>query len=262
MILLDILLNFLLQVVFTIGVIVLFGFLIALCNRKFYANFGGAGTVVCYITGFIGTPVHELSHALFCLLFGHKITEIKLFQINSDDGTLGYVRHTYNPKNIYQRIGNFFIGVAPIIVISALLFLLAWLLLPSFVDVLGRVPGQADPDAPLSVFRFIPSVIAAFFSLIVSWQWWVFFVVGIFLALHMTLSGADIKNALGGILFLLIVVLIVDVIVGLISGNALSVMTGGIMSVGMGLFCFLLLALMISVIALLLSFFARLRRKR
>ena len=93
---LDILLGFLLQILFTIGLIVLVGFLIALCNKKFYSNLGGLGMTACYVTGCIGTPIHELSHALFCLIFGHKITEIKLFQINSDDGTLGYVKHSYN----------------------------------------------------------------------------------------------------------------------------------------------------------------------
>ena len=79
----DILLSFLLQIAFTVGIIVLFGFLIALCNKKFYANFGSRALRVCYITGAIGTPLHESAHALMCLLFGHKIVEIKFFQINS-----------------------------------------------------------------------------------------------------------------------------------------------------------------------------------
>ena len=81
---LDIFISFLLQVAFTVGIIFLFGWLIALCNKVFYSNFGRYGHIVCYITGFIGTPIHELSHALFCLIFGHKILEIKLFQISDD----------------------------------------------------------------------------------------------------------------------------------------------------------------------------------
>ena len=101
----DILVCYLLQIVFTVGLIVLFGFLIAFCNKRFYANFGNYGRAVCYITGAIGTPLHECAHALFCLIFGHKVTEIKLFQINAADGTLGYVNHSYNPKNIYHKVG-------------------------------------------------------------------------------------------------------------------------------------------------------------
>ena len=59
----EILKNFALQNLVTIGAIVLFGFLIAMCNRIFYWNFGRYGRVACYITGAIGTPVHECSRS-------------------------------------------------------------------------------------------------------------------------------------------------------------------------------------------------------
>lgn len=259
---LDILLGFLLQLLFTIGLIVLFGFLIALCNKKFYSNLGGLGMTACYVTGCIGTPIHELSHALFCLIFGHKITEIKLFQINSDDGTLGYVKHSYNPKNVYQRIGNFFIGVAPILVISALLYLIAWLLMPKFVDELNVLAASVNYADFGDVFGYVWAIIQSFFTDITTWQWWVFVVIGIFLALHMTLSGADIKGALGGLLFLLIALLVVDVIIGLISQSALNAFTRFVISAGSGLLCFLMLALIISVIAVATSFIVKLKFKR
>ena len=151
-------LSFVLQVVFTVGLIFLFGWLISLCNRRFYANFGKFGRAVCYITGIVGTPVHELSHAFFCVLFGHHITEMRLFRI-SDDGTLGYVNHSYDRKNLYQQTGNFFIGVAPIVVISALLCpasrpmlapdgALAMLKLPSKVMPLMLAPAPSTANKP------------------------------------------------------------------------------------------------------------------
>lgn len=259
---LDILLGFLLQILFTIGLIVLVGFLIALCNKKFYSNLGGLGMTACYVTGCIGTPIHELSHALFCLIFGHKITEIKLFQINSDDGTLGYVKHSYNSKNIYQRIGNFFIGVAPILVISALLYLIAWLLMPKFVVELSILSASVNYADFGDVFGYVWAIIQTFFAGIITWQWWVFVVIGIFHALHMTLSGADIKGALSGLVFLLIALLVVDVIIGLISQSALNAFTRFIISAGSGLLCFLMLALIISVIAVAASFIVKLKFKR
>lgn len=253
----DIIIAYLLQTVFTLGIIFLFGWLIALCNRRFYANFGKYGTAACYATGFIGTPIHELSHALFAVIFGHKITEIKLFRI-SDDGVLGYVNHSYNPKNIYHRIGNFFIGIAPIVVISAVLYLAAYLLMPSFTK---QAEMLTEEISSINIERILGSIVAVvteFFALATSWQWWVFIVIGIFLSLHMTLSGADIKGAKDGLVILLILILVVDIIMGFVSDETLTSVTRFIMGIGSILFCILLVSLMISVIAVMISYIFRL----
>lgn len=259
----EIILSFITQVVSTIGAIFLFGFLIALCNRRFYSNFGTKSMFVCYATGFIGTPVHELSHALFCLLFGHKIVKIKLFQINAEDGTLGYVNHTYNPKNIYQRIGNFFIGVAPIIVISALLYLFAFLIMPATLSDMTMLAKSISFDKGAGdFFHKIYLILYTFFTAATTWQWWVFVMVGMFFALHMTLSGADIKGALSGLLFVLPCLLIVDVILGLVGGGALSSFDSFMFSIGSVLDVFLLLALIISIMACIMSFIFRVILRR
>lgn len=76
----------------------------------------------------LGTIIHELGHAFFAILFGHRIISINLFGPD-DNGMLGYVKHAYNPKNIYQLIGNFFIGIGPILFGSLVIFLSSYLLL-------------------------------------------------------------------------------------------------------------------------------------
>lgn len=258
----DILVCFVLQIAFTVGMIILFGFLIALCNRLFYMNFGSYGRTVCYVTGAVGTPLHECAHALFCVIFGHKINEIKLFQINSADGTLGYVNHSYNPKNIYQKIGNFFIGVAPIIVISAVLYLLAYLLMPEFVAQINSGFQISDFVSNIgNVIENLFEVLRSFFSCARTWQWWVFITAGIFLALHMNLSKADIQGAAGGIVFLLVAVLAVDVVLALVSGSLLDRFTQGVLGIASYLLCFLSLALTISLIAVVISFMFRAVKK-
>lgn len=112
------------------------------------------------------------------------------------------------------------------------------------------------------MFGYVWAIIQTFFAGIITWQWWVFVVIGIFHALHMTLSGADIKGALSGLVFLLIALLVVDVIIGLISQSALNAFTRFIISAGSGLLCFLMLALIISVIAVAASFIVKLKFKR
>ena len=79
--------------------------------------------------GWLGTIIHELGHAFFCIVFRHKITEMKLFDPDPETGTLGYVQHTYEPSSPYQTAGNFFVGIGPILIGAALIYLALFLLL-------------------------------------------------------------------------------------------------------------------------------------
>lgn len=67
-----------------------------------------------FISSMVGTPVHELSHAITCLIFMHKIIKIEMFS-PKENGQLGVVEHSYNPMSFYQKAGLFFIGLAPIL---------------------------------------------------------------------------------------------------------------------------------------------------
>ena len=249
-------LSFVLQMVATLGLIFLFGKIIALCNGAFYRNFGSRGRAVCYATGFIGTPVHEASHALMCLIFGHRITDIKFFQLNSSDGTLGYVHHAYNPRNLYQKVGCFFIGIAPVLVGALILAGLLYLLLPELFAGVSAEIAAVDfaGDAGASLGHIWRSFVLMF-SYIGTWQWWVFLLVGSLIALHMTLSREDVKGALSGMVAYLFIFLVVDVVLALVNEGLLSAFTGGVMACGAFLlffFCiFLVIALLLLVISLI-----------
>ena len=253
----EILSNFLYQILFTVGVIFVFGLLIALGRRWFCSMLGYGGYKFILATGFIGTPIHELSHALMCLVFGHKITEIKLFQLHSDDGTLGYVNHSYNPKNIYHQIGNFFIGIAPIVVGSAFLFLFMRLLTPStFNSVISEINafnalshGTFDLTHILELFV---NILGSIFRLenFGNFLWWIFVVLAIMISSHMELSGADIKGSVVVVLVFAGLFLVVDVILGLISTPALLGFTATISSVGLTVASFLVISLVFTAIML------------
>jgi len=139
-----------------------------------------------------GVAVHELSHAVFCLIFGHKIIKMNLFS-PEEDGTLGYVRHQYNSHNLYQRIGNFFIGTGPIWGGLLLLYLSSRLLLPEDVFLPER-----DLSDNLSAFLKVFFTLGSWRS--VSFYIWLY--VSLTISAHITLSYADIKGAKDGFVFL------------------------------------------------------------
>jgi hypothetical protein len=190
--------------------IFIFGLLIQFISQmsfKSLANtFGPGGT---YVVAWLGTPVHEFGHALFCLIFNHRIAEMKIFSTDKDSGTLGYVYHKWNPKNPYHVIGNFFIGIGPMILGCGVLFGLFYFLLPGSSAVWSGI--MADFKAIesttaivsyLTIFRdSMLSIIQLIFtwSNLSTWQFWVFLYLSICVASNIRLSWADFKGSLSAI---------------------------------------------------------------
>lgn len=179
---------------------------------------------VCYATGVIGTPIHELSHLVMCIVFGHRINEVSLFRIGND-GVLGYVNHSYNKKNIYQKVGNYFIGIAPIVLGGLVLLLLMNWLMPytygrfsAYIGAFVRMQqGGVGMDWFPDTLNIMRSMISAFFNgLGKDSLWVVFFILAFCIALHVNLSGADIKGSLGALPWLIGIILAVNLALGLI----------------------------------------------
>ena len=107
------------------GPLLILGWLIhlssGLLERESLRMFGLRGYL--YLFGWIGTLVHELGHAVFCPLFGHRIDEIRLFSLSTRNRSAGYVYHSYNDRNPYHLVGNFFISVGPLLLGTALIYL-------------------------------------------------------------------------------------------------------------------------------------------
>lgn len=231
----EILSDFMMQTVFSVGVISLFGLLLALGRKVFVGIAGNAGIKTLLVTGALGTPVHELSHALFCLLFGHKITGISLYRPRAEDGTIGYVEHSYNPRNIYQQIGNFFIGIAPILGGSAVIFLLMRLLVPAlFADVLDELRAAsligfslADASSYGAFFGLLWEITRAIFGFSNAGNglWWLFIVLALVIASHMELSGADLLGGLKGFVFVALLLLAADAVMYFAARPAMETLT-------------------------------------
>lgn len=256
--------NFLFQLLFSVGLIIIFGFIIAELNRAWCRMLGSKGMAAMRITGVIGTPIHETGHAIFCVIFGHKINDIKLYSMDTSTGVLGYVNHSYNKRNIYHVVGNFFIGVGPIIFGSLVLMLLMWLLTPNtykeIFDTINNVDGLKynvlDGKTYAEIGAMFVNIFTAIFttSNFTNWMWWVFIVLGISIATHMTLSKADVQGSIWGFVVLIAIYLIVDLIVYFISADLLVKMTGAIVKFSFYIISLLTLGIIILIILLILTF--------
>ena len=82
------------------------------------------GSTIFHAIASIGVIIHESSHFVACYLFNHRVTEVQFFSVDRYTNTLGFVRHQYRVDSIFQIVGNFFIGIAPLIGGGLMLFLL------------------------------------------------------------------------------------------------------------------------------------------
>lgn len=220
-----------LEMISLVGLLIVFGLILGLLERKansyFFATFGYKGILA---TAWIGTPVHEVGHALMCLIFGHKIMDIRLLMINRADGTLGYVTHSYNRNSVYQTVGNFFIGIASIISGIGALFLGLYYLLPNSFQAFEAYLHETVMTKSFDL-TFVKGFVSAsllllqsIFSLsnLVNPHFWIFLLIAIGVSSHMALSGADIKGATHGLVSLYVVIFSLTMLGNLLHVNAYS----------------------------------------
>lgn len=200
------------------------------------------------ISGAIGVPVHEISHLVFHLIFRHRITGLSLYQPfkGREDKTLGYVKYTYNPLSLYQNIGLFFAGIAPMIGGTLVIILMMKLLL-------SETFNSFTFDATNVSFENLFEVLGANFKNLVSMQdgvffFIIFFLVACMIAINMDISSMDLKNSLHGLIFVEIAGMIISVMSGLFSFNI------DIMGISAILIFVLIIGLIFSILSLLLSF--------
>ncbi|GBU25488.1 hypothetical protein R83H12_02131 [Fibrobacteria bacterium R8-3-H12] len=193
------------QILWLWGAFFLIGFALYfisnLRDKAFAASIGHKAEL--FLTGWIGVPVHEMGHAVFCFIFRHKITEAKFFS-PKEDGTMGYVRHEFNPKSTYQKIGNFFIGIAPMLFGAVVIYALLGILLPEYLP--EELSGSIA-ETGWEIFKNFFS-----FSNFSNLRFWVFIYLSLGIASHLKLSVQDFKGASSGFATLLALIFLINLI--------------------------------------------------
>ncbi len=189
----------------TLGVMVVCGLVAWIARQIFMYFVGDSATLVLYASSVVGTPVHELGHALMCIPFAHRITDMKLLLPPSRRSkTLGYVQHTYNRKNLWAVFGDLFISFGPIFSGLGVMILVLTLCFPTqwnaYLD-----SSRAMVAAGVGVREMLSGGVSLLFSLFEGIKGdAVRSVVGLLIILsvsqHITLSFADLKGCFKALL--------------------------------------------------------------
>ena len=130
---------------------------------------------ICNRLLFLGTVVHELSHALFAAMSGAKVLKVRCLTLFSKD-TLGYVQFATRGRPVKRSFQMAFIGCAPTVVGCLLLYIMI------------RNWNQIAASFPVELFL-------------------IYF--GVSVADHMSMSSSDVQNYIKGcpLIFVLMFVL-------------------------------------------------------
>jgi len=245
--------------------IFIFGLLIHFTSHLTFKSiekaFWSKGT---YLVAWLGTPIHELGHALFCVIFMHKIIEIELFKPDPITGTLGYVYHKWNRSNPWQVLGNLFINTGPVILGCAVLFAIVYFLIPNSSQAWNSIVVRVNEiDNIYSVGSYLEVIKASALTMIrliftisnlTSWRFWVFCYLSICVASNMRLSLSDIKGSLSGFGCLILPFLSINLL-GLVTGlGGERFFPFAASSLG-AVYSILILALIMAVIGFFLTYF-------
>ena len=167
--------------------------------------------------GWFSVPVHELGHLIFAVTFGHRITGVCLFDPSAKSGEHGYVNHSWSKTNLYQRAGNFFIGIGPIFLGSLLVWVLArYLVGLPFSSVSGfdieLSLGQQLLAIPEFFINSISNGMLIFSRLLAapSWRTLLFLYLSFGLGTNINLSSSDRRLIFPSLFLILLIVLVLN----------------------------------------------------
>lgn len=258
-----------------LGIFVIFGFIFNVIENKNNQLIQRAlGEKIIIFTGFIGTVVHEVSHMIMALIFNHKIVKVELFRPRKykEDGILGFVKSTYNPNSIYQQVGNFFIGIAPMIFGTLTIWLLfiifsnnIYTMFLNYMNI-GLYTNYLQSSNYSGFFDLLVHDVFLLLKTIFSFDYifnvnhliMLFLIYSI--STHMTLSLADLKGSFKGLLVCFIVVFVITFL-GKILGVSNIFTSSIVFKINLYIFLFLMLGLFFSLLTIFISFIINIVKK-
>jgi hypothetical protein len=158
-----------------------------------------------WLFGLLGTALHEFSHLLVSLLFRHKIKSFRIVNLNLTERLRGSYEPELNYGSLYQVIGLFFVGIAPILVGISVIFLMLYALFPNEVyrtwrniSVNNVASGSTIGSALSSGISFLSIVFSP--KNFLDWRLYAFLYIAFMVGSSIHLSSSDIKGSAYGCL--------------------------------------------------------------
>lgn len=163
----------------------------------------------------IGTPIHELGHLVFAVIFRCKIQSLQFFPSRNKAVTelgkvrLGYVSYTYNKKNFIQSSGRMLIATGPIYAGILAIAIVSYFLNESrLIVAMGNIVSAAfdvSDGRMIIVYYFehfkeiFQSIVLALFPIdLPVWEVVCSAVLILAISLHMQLSKEDMSGYIFG----------------------------------------------------------------
>jgi len=167
-----------------------------------------------WLTGWLGVPLHELSHAAACVVFGHRVERLSLFSPDAQTGRLGSVQHAWDRRSLYQQVGRFFIGIAPLLGGVAVLLILTRLLGPPGLGTPAAGAegglGEAFREAGRRASELVSALAGA--DTAGRGRTWLYLYLCLCVGAHMAPSTTDLRGSGPGLLLLLGFILLANVL--------------------------------------------------
>ena len=248
----------------TTGIFLLFGYIYSIIEKRnskyLYCTFGNTGIL---LTGIIGTTIHEIGHLVMCFIFRHRITDFQLFNIKGYkyEETLGYVSHIYDKNSLYEKAGNFFIGIGPLISGTLFIILSFILLLPDMYfsinleSYLSCITNLNLGSTILLLFSLCKSLFLMLFNFnnLLNIKFYIFIYLMICISTHISLSKKDFQNSILGIFSIFIIYFIICLFFILFNFN-LNDLLMNFIKYNIYLLLFLSIGLVFSIISLSISY--------
>jgi hypothetical protein len=160
-------------------------------------------TMYLLLFGWLGTIIHETAHLISALLFRVPVAGFRPFAPNLKTGELGRVSIKPNHGSLYQHIGLFFVGIAPLVFGTLVIYLALYVLFHSqmaevwrMIDRRSMINGPGINNTLSSGLSFLGFVFSP--RHLLDWRLYLFLYIAFSVGSSISLSSSDVRVARPG----------------------------------------------------------------